>query len=153
MSHTLRLYKKSDKIFAHYDGKEDQAVKIVLLRPLSGRSAEIALWGEKEEFATIDNIDTLDGPSRAIAREALEKYYFTPEIVRIIKTEAKFGTRYWEVRTDRGDKSFAMKNPFVNIRWTGEDELFIRDVLDNTYHIASLSKLDVNSRRQFEKIV
>jgi hypothetical protein len=151
MSEKIRLYRKQDLVYAHCEGKDDMAVSIIRIRPLSNRDGEISLLGEKEEFAQVDSLEFLDPESKKIAEEELEKHYIAPEIKRVIKTGAHFGTRYLEVETDRGVRSFTMKNPYINIRWIG-DEVIVRDVIGNTFRIPSWTALDEKSRAEIEKI-
>ena len=152
MTEKISLYRKFDQVFAHCEGREDVAVKIVWVRPVSMRGKEVSLLGEKEEFAMLKSLDELDPDSRKIAEEELARTYFMPEIRRITKTEAHFGNRYWEVETDKGSRAFAMKNPYINIKWIGTDEVLIRDVIGNMFHIASYAGLDDQSKREFEKV-
>jgi hypothetical protein len=152
MAEKVSLYRKSDQVFAKCEGREDTPVKLVWVRPVSGRGKEISLLAEKEEVGMLENLDSLDPESRRIAEEELATFYFVPEILRILKTEAHFGNRYWEVETDRGIRGFAMKNPYVNIKWVGDDEILIHDVIGNMFHISSYSKLDAHSRAEFEKV-
>lgn len=146
------LYKKNDQLFARMDGKEDMQVGVVWIRPISGRGSEISLRGEKEEFAMLRSLDELDPQSRAFALEDLERRYYMPEITAVTHTEAAFGNRYWEVETDRGSRKFAMKNPFLNIRWVTPDEAVIRDVHDNIFHLKSLTGMDPQSRAEVDKV-
>jgi hypothetical protein len=152
MSTGIQLYKKNDELFAHIEGKEDQPVEIVWLRPLTGRGKEVSILGEKEEVTLLSSLDELDVDSRALAEEYLQKFYLMPEVRRIVKTEAAFGTRYWKVETDKGPARFAMKNPFISIRRIGDDEVILRDVIDNTFHIPNFEGLDERSKEEFEKV-
>ncbi|MDD5677848.1 MAG: DUF1854 domain-containing protein [Kiritimatiellae bacterium] len=152
MADRITLYRKLDQVFAHCEGREDAAVTPVWVRPVSGKGREVSFLAEKEEFAMLKSLDELDPESRRIAEEELSQSYFMPEIRRIIKTEARFGNRYWEVETDKGPRAFAMKNPYINIKWIGNDEVLIRDVIGNMFHISSYAKLDEASKLEFEKV-
>jgi len=147
----ITLAKKGSQLFALLGGKEEQA-SVVWLRPLTRRGGEIAILGAKEVLATLPSPDALEPASRALALEELDLRYFAPEITRVVRTEAVFGTRQWKVETDRGPREFAMKNPFLSIRWIRDDELLIKDVIGNRFHITSFAALDAHSRAEIEKV-
>ena len=148
----VMLYRKNDVVFADADGREDMAVKVVWLRPATGWGKEVSLLGKKEEFLQLNSLDELDPESRKIAQEEMSKFYLMPEIKSIVHTEVHFGNRYWDVETNMGRRRFAMKNPYVNIRWVDKDEVFIRDVIGNIFHISSFLALDEESRAEYDKI-
>jgi hypothetical protein len=148
----LALYRKLDEIFLRREGREDVAVKVVFLRPLSGRDSGVALIGPKEDVETLHDTGTLDADSQRILEEELARSYFIPRILRVCKTDAYYGTRYWEVETDCGRRTFALKNPYVNIRWITPDELVIRDVIGNSFHVPSFAALDPQSKAEFERV-
>lgn len=151
METPITLFKRDSLLFARIGGKEE-AVSVVWLRPLTGRGGEIALLGEKEDLATLSSPDALDAASRDLAREELDLHYFSPVILRVVETEASFGTRNWKVETDRGTREFAMKNPFLSIRWVNDDEMIIKDVIGNRFRVPSFKALDAHSRAEIEKV-
>lgn len=151
MAGNPRLYRKEDQVFLVREGEPDQPVKVVWMRPVRDRGRSVAFLGEKEETFELESIDLLDADSRKIAEEELRNRYIVAEIRRILRAEAHYGNRYWEVETDRGLRTFVTKNPYVNIRRNG-DELLIRDAMGNMFRIPALSKLDEHSRAQYERV-
>jgi len=69
------------------------------------------------------------------------------------RTVVQLGNRYFDVDTDRGPRSFIIKNPYTNIRSFGDEGMIIGDVSGNLYLIPSFSRLDARSRQEIEKVV
>ncbi len=151
-NNSIKLYRIHDQVFMKNDDQDDIPVSIVWLRPTTGWGKEVSLIGVHNEVVILDCIDQLDSDSRCIAEEELEKNYFYIDILRLIRTDVNLGNRYFEVETDRGKSRFVVKNPYVDIRPTGNDGVIIRDVVGNRFRIKSLSELDNWSRREFEKV-
>lgn len=149
----VKLFRRGDQVIASCDGIDEMPVTIVWLRPASGIGKEISLLGEHTEFMVLDGLHVLDEHSRRIAEEELERNYLIPKISKIVRTDVHLGNRYFEAETNKGRIQFVVKNPFVNIRATGEDGALIRDVVGNQFCIVSMAKLDEKSQREFEKVV
>ena len=148
----FKLVRKDGKVLLRFagDGK-GTPVTVVWARPISARGREVSLLDEKQrEVLMLDGLHELDRESRAIAAEALERRYLIPEITRVLRAEAHFGNRFWEVETTHGARRFAMRDPNKNVTWVTEDHLVLRDVLGNCYEIPALSALDARSRRRAE---
>jgi len=150
----VKLKRKGDQVLARMAGRDEVPVRLVWARPISGRGGEVSVLGEgKKELLMLDSLDALDPESRRIAEEELEGSYLIPKITTVLKTEANFGNRYWQVDTDRGRRMFLMKDPNINVTWISEDHLVIRDTLGNRYEIESLSALDEASRAWIDHVV
>ena len=151
----VTLRRKLDQVLAKSEGcEEEKPVKILWARPISGRGKEISVLGlDKTEVALIGSLAELDPDSRRIAEEELERRYLMPHITRVIRAEANYGNRYWDVETDRGKRNFVMKDPSVNVTWLTDDHLVIKDALGNRYEIESLSALDTASQAFVQRVV
>jgi hypothetical protein len=149
------LFRKEGRVFARFDGRGDGApVKLVWAKPISGRGEEVALVGEdKKELVLLTSLDCLDQESRTIAEEELERRYMVPVIIRVYRTHPSYGNRYWAVETDRGWRSFVMKDPGKNVVWLTHDRLVLRDTMGNRYEIASLASLDDKSQAEVNKVL
>ena len=131
---------------------EDAApVNVKAVRPLPLTEPQrISFFNEdKEEIAALADWRELDEASQAALRQALDERYFMPEITRVTKTETWFGTHYWEVDTNRGATSFALREPGKNVTWTTpEKTCVIRDTVGNRFQIADFTALDPASQRR-----
>jgi hypothetical protein len=150
----VTLRRKQDQVLLRFaEGDRELPVRIVWARPVSGRGEEICFLDEdKREVLMLAGLDGLDEQSRRIAEKELEKRYLIARVTRVNRTTAQFGSRYWDVETDRGRRRFAMKDPHRNIVWVTDDHLIMRDTLGNRYEIRSLAELDASSRAQVEKV-
>lgn len=151
----LTLVRKLDRVYIQREGKiDDKPVKLVWARPISGKGREVAILDDKKkEIVTLKSLDCLDPEARKIAAEELDQRYLVARIKRVISTQTSFGSRYWDVETDRGRRRFVMKDPHKNVVWITKDRLVIRDVLGNRYEIHSIAELDPSSRHEMEKII
>jgi hypothetical protein len=151
--HTLR--RLGDQVLLRLAGSDREvAVRIVWARPVSGRGQAVCFLDEKKhEVLMLDSLDALDAQSRGVAEAELEKRYLIPKITRVVRTAAHFGSRYWDVETDRGRRRFAMRDPTKNAIWISDDHLVLRDTLGNRYEIPSFSGLDVASRSHVAKVI
>lgn len=151
----LTLVRKLDRIFARFaDNDEEKPVKLVWVRPISGRGREVSIiTQDKKEILMLKSLDELDPDSRKIAEQELAQRYLVPRITRVLKTRVTFGNRYWNVQTDRGPRAFAMKDPHKNVIRVTEDRLILRDTLGNRYEIKSLSNLDGKSQAEVQRVI
>ncbi len=152
MSKNISLSRIRDQIYVQIDGSEAVPVKLVWVRPTSAQGGEVSVVNDVREVAFIEDLDDLDPTSSALAREELDRHYFMPRITRVVKTVVQLGNRYFEVETDRGTRSFIVKNPYTNIRAFGEDGLLFSDVMGNLFLVPSFSRLDDRSKQEIEKV-
>ena len=68
-------------------------------------------------------------------------------IRQVKRVDVRFGTRYWEVETDRGPRWFALREPGKNVTWLDDGHLVLRDTAGNRYEIVDVTALDGASRR------
>ena len=106
----------------------------------------ITLLSDDGEVGVIKDISELSESSRRVIRESLDDYYLVPTITRIISSADKYGTLRWTVETDRGVRSFDIRNRNHDIRVSKDGKVRIRDADDNRYVIEDYKKLDPHSR-------
>ena len=87
--------------------------------------------------------------SRAAVEDALKEYYLIPKITKILEREEKYGVLKWTVETDRGLRSFDIRNRQTDIKTIYGNRVLIKDADDNRYEIPDWEKLDMKS---FKKI-
>jgi len=88
----------------------------------------------------------LSAGSRAVARLELERRYCIAVILRVESTLVDFGSRYWQVVTDRGPRRFLVRDPQRAVLRLPPDRIMLRDVQGNRFLIPSLAALDAASR-------
>ncbi len=129
-------------------------VKIVRAAPLSNPSKYICFLDAKDEvICMVESLEDLDGESRIIVREELDRRYITATVKRILSVRNEFGVSYWEVKTDRGDREFVVKGVSENAQWLGERRLLLVDVDGNRFEIPDLDGLDKQSLGYIEQVI
>ena len=104
------------------------------------------LDSDGDEAALIKDLSTLDKASREAIKYSLDDYYLVPKIIRIISTGEKYGTLRWTVETDRGIKSFDIRNRNHDIKVYKDGKVRVRDSDDNRYTIDNYNELDPHSK-------
>ena len=152
---TFSLSQRHGKYFLRFeDADRETPVKVKLARPLSGRNNEISFIDtKKKEVAMVKGLTDLDPASREVASEALDLNYLITRITRVDRTRSHFGTRFWEVETDRGARHFAMKDPSHSVSHFDDGRMVLWDTMGNCYEIESFERLDEHSQKQVENIV
>ena len=129
------------------DGTEMKSLEPRRLFPVSRANEYITLLDtEGTEIALIRALTELNEESRDTVKYCLDDYYLVPRILRIISTGEKYGTLRWTVETDRGIKSFDIRNRNHDIRVYKDGSVRVRDSDDNRYTIANYHELDSHSR-------
>ena len=116
------------------------------LFPVNMSTRFITLLSEEGEVAVIKDLRDLNAPSQRVIRESLDDYYLVPTITKIISSVDKYGTLRWTVETDRGIRSFDIRNTSHAIRVSKDGRVRIRDADDNRYIIEDYKRLDPHSR-------
>ncbi len=115
---------------------------IGLLDAISGR-----------EIGVLRSLKGLDGPTRQLIQAMLNKQYFIPRINRIAQAKKEFGTVYWDVDTDRGQRQFIMRNIRDSIHEVEPGRYLVVDIDGNRFEIPQLADLDSRSQALWEKLV
>ncbi len=103
-----------------------------------------------EEVGILSDVDALDEISRQIVVEELERTYFMPRITDVYDIHDDLGVVSWEVATDKGDRSFHVRNIRQNVRKMGRRRLVIRDVDGNRYEIRDWARLPAPAEKLLE---
>lgn len=146
---TVSLCENNLVTLCRADGERTERLEPRRLFPVSNPDTYITLLDEEGvERAVIRDLRTLNAPSRETVENSLADYYLVPHILRIVRVEEKYGTLRWTVETDRGVKSFDIRNRNHDIRVYPTGAVRIRDSDDNRYVIDDYHALDAHSRSQ-----
>ena len=130
------------------DGRSFSELEPRRLFPVSAGDKYVSLLDtEGIEIAIIRDLRELNTESRAVVDASLADYYLVPIITKILEVSEKFGTLRWTVETDRGIKSFEIRNRNHDIKVYGDGRVRVRDSDDNRYTIADYRELDPHSRK------
>jgi hypothetical protein len=142
----LRLTLEGDRSYTR--------IKIVRAAPLSHPQDYICLLDAKdEEICMLPDLKGVDDQMRQIINEELDRRYLTSTIESIKSVRNEFGTSYWEVETNRGEREFVVQNAAENAQWLGEHRLLLVDVDGNRFEIPALNQLDTKSMGLVEMVL
>ena len=129
------------------DGRCVKELEPRRLFPVSRENEYITLLdADGAEIAVIKSIRDLDADSAKAVVSSLNDYYLTPHITRILSRVDKYGTLRLTVDTDRGVKSFDVRDRNHDIRVYKNGSVRIRDADDNRYTIDNYKQLDPQSK-------
>ena len=130
------------------DGEKYEPLEPRRLFPVSSLNTYITLLDKDGiEVAVIRSLEDLDKSSKEVINESLIDYYLVPTITRIIDVHEKYGTLRWTVETDRGIKTFDIRNRNHDIKIYPDGRVRVRDADDNRYVIDDYRALDQKSRK------
>ncbi len=136
------------------DDRSYLRVKVVRAAPLSYPDQYISfLDGKDEEICMVDDLKALDSSTSTLVAEELERRYLTATIQSVSTIRNEYGTSYWEVQTNRGQREFVVQNVSENAQWLGDHRLLIIDVDGNRFEIPRLDELDKKSLGLVEQVV
>ncbi|MEM2673742.1 MAG: DUF1854 domain-containing protein [Candidatus Bathyarchaeia archaeon] len=103
------------------------------------------------DVCILKNYRELDEESRMNLQKVLDKIYFIPRVLKIIRIETSGDEFLWEVLTDKGPRSFRTRGRMSVIQMGSR--IVITDVNDNVYEIEDLYKLDPQSISELEATI
>lgn len=122
-------------------------VSVARAFPLSNPDHYIGfLDGAGKDIGLLHEPDQLDHESHRVLVEELEKRYFVPMVERVLNVREEFGTIYWIVLTDRGEKEFVVRNIRDNLQELSATRIILTDVDGNRFEFPDISKLDGKSQ-------
>ena len=131
-----------------YQGETYEDLEPRRLFPMSGLKRYITLLdSDLKEKAIIRNLEQLDPDSRKAIEDCLTEYYMIPKIIEMIDITEKFGVLTWTCRTDRGVRSFRIRNRHSDVKMLFDGRVLVRDSNDNRYEIEDVKKLDKKSQK------
>jgi hypothetical protein len=122
-------------------------VSIASAFPLSDPDHYIGfLDGGGKDVGMLYDPALLDPASRRLVEEELERRYFVPVVERVQSVKEEFGTVYWKVETDKGEKEIVVRNLRDNLQELSSTRLIITDVDGNRFEFPDIAKLDGKSQ-------
>jgi len=114
---------------------------IGLLDAISGR-----------EIGMLRALKALDPSMRQLIQAMLNKQYFIPRISRILEAKKEFGTVYWNVDTDRGNRQFIMRGIRDSIHEIEPGRYLVVDIDGNRFEVPQLGNLDSRSQALWDRL-
>jgi uncharacterized protein YecE (DUF72 family) len=140
------------------DGTSFPRVTLRRSFPLSADTKYIVVRVPEEEpdrsheIGVIEDFLELDDESRSSVEAELRSFYLVPTLQRIQSIREEFGFLYWMVDTDRGPKSFVMRDSIIGqVRQVGPGRWLIIDINQTRYEIHNFEQLDELSQDLIER--
>lgn len=108
---------------------------------------------ENKEIGMIVNLKDLPVEQQALIRRELRFRYFVPVIREIYKINEEYGIYCWEVKTDRGKKTFYVHGRNDNIIFRNKTRLLITDMEECRYEISDYTRLSHHSQMELDKVL
>ncbi|MEM2940574.1 MAG: DUF1854 domain-containing protein [Thermoproteota archaeon] len=102
------------------------------------------------EIGILEDYQKIEGESKEVLEELLDKLYFIPKIRHVKKLETSGDEFVWQVETDRGIRDFRTRGRRNLSR--SEEKIVIIDTNDNVYIVEDLNKIDERSRILLEAV-
>ena len=106
-----------------------------------------------KEIGVLRDLRGIDSQTVRLLYEALNKGYFVPKINKINRISREFGTVYWEVETDRGNRRFVMRGIRDSMHEIEPGRYLVLDIDRNRFEIPQLADMDARSQKMWEKLI
>jgi hypothetical protein len=134
-----------------YRGEARKVGSMAMAFPLSNRDRMIVVRDEEGvEIGVLDDLSGLDAESRQIVAGELERSYFMPRISDILDVKEEHRVETWKVATDRGTRTFEVRNLQRSVRRIGPRRIVILDVDNNRYDIPDWTLLPRRAQKHVD---
>lgn len=135
-----------------YDGQTYENLKLHRAMPFKLPDDYISVQDmESKELFLIHSLYEFSDEQVKVLMAVLKKRYFCPKISAIPSLKEKLGYLYFEVETDAGHKSFALRDASRNIRRLDDGaRILIFDVDGNRYEISDVARMGAKDFRRLE---
>ncbi|MDE2127321.1 MAG: DUF1854 domain-containing protein [Armatimonadetes bacterium] len=122
--------------------------------PVTEPGRQLALLdGSDTEIGVLDRLELLAPEDLKCLQTEIRRRYLSARVERILSVRVAFGTGYWSVTTDRGDREFVTESLHENVLWYSETRLMLVDVDGNRFEIPDVDRLDALSRSRLNRMV
>lgn len=105
---------------------------------------------QTQEICMLKDYHELDERSRLNLEQVLEKLYFIPRVLKVIRLETSGDEFEWEILTDRGLRILHTRSRRQVINMG--TRIVVIDTNDNIYNVEDVGKLDSRSRMLLETV-
>ncbi|MBC8143728.1 MAG: DUF1854 domain-containing protein [Armatimonadetes bacterium] len=118
-------------------------VRIARAFPFSKQNEYLGLRdGADKDIGLLTSLTGLDGESRQVLEAELERRYFMPVWKRTLRIKEQFGVIEWEMETDRGSRTYLLRNIKEAVQHLSSSRVLISDPEGNRFEVGDTSKLD-----------
>ncbi len=143
---TLDMVVEGDKTYT--------GIRLLRTFPISAPDELISVCDSKnKEIGILDRISDLPLEQQELLREELRLRYVIPVIKNIVEIKKGPNAFKWDVGTDRGKKTFYVKERNEQLAFIGKYRILVTDVENCRYDINDWRKLSIKSIRELEKVI
>jgi hypothetical protein len=114
-------------------------VRVASALPLSNPDAYLGIRDEQDkDIGLIREWKRLAPESLKIVKEALDRAYFLPKVLKINKVKDTFGVVIWDVETDYGPRRYAVRNMRDNSVTLSAERVLMTDVEGNRFEFPNI---------------
>ncbi len=137
------------------DDRSYLKVRAVRAFPLTELNDYIGLFDAiaGREIGMLRSLRELDPQTRHLIQVEINKRYFIPKIARINHAKREFGSVYWDVETDRGQREFVMRGIRDSMHEIEPGRYLVIDIDGNRFEVPQVGELDTRSRSWWERLV
>lgn len=156
-SNEVRAWRLPGSAFLRLEVAGDRTVltaRVKRVFPLSETTRYLSIQdGAGKEVGILRTMDGLDGETRTLMEEELDRRYFTPSIKHIRTLRQEAGMWRFEVETQRGPSEFFVRNWRDSAYEIAPGRWQILSVDGGRYEIPSLEDLDAASKRLMDQLL
>lgn len=149
MTDTIELtlfHEPKDRLRMTFGDRSYPTIKPVWASPIQRPGTYLSfLDGKGNEITMIKDPKSLSGESWRAVEVELRKRYLIATVTRIVGVREEYGSTYWHVETDRGDREFVCQNLRENALWYSDTHLMLIDTDGNRFEIPNVQQLDKKS--------
>ncbi|MFZ5517300.1 MAG: DUF1854 domain-containing protein [Candidatus Zhuqueibacterota bacterium] len=138
-----------------HDGQVFDSVECTPLFPLSQPERFISVThredGQVKELGFIADLNSLPNDQQVFVREEIVFRYFSPEILDINKITSQYGVDQWDVVTEKGDRTFLVRDIKENIIIRDNGFISITDIERCRFQISDYRKLPIKAQLELEQ--
>ena len=153
----IRAFRPNGAVHPRIEIKDELIVLSAVIKrifPLSDPTRYLSIQESKgSEVGILTTTAGLDPLSEAIFREELDRRYFTPMIERIDSLRSEAGMWRFNVRTQRGDAEFYVRNWRDNAHEMAGGRWQIMSVDGARFEIVRVDDLDTKSQRLLDQLL
>ncbi len=139
------------------DKKVIERVHCIPMFPFSDHDNFVSIACKKgsefEEVGIIKHLKEISSLQQNLIREDMKFRYFIPEIIDIKSIKETKGIWACEVVTDRGEKTFYIRDRRENITIKDDSRIIITDIEKCRYKITCYNKLSTKARMELDRIL
>lgn len=114
----------------------------------------IGLRDEKDkDLGMLETTHGLSPESLKVLQSELDRRYFIPTVTSVLKAKKEYETVTWEVKTDRGQRTYHVHQLRENVHQLDDGRLVITDRHGSRFAFASLKDADKESRIILERVL